>query len=390
MNPSPFDQHLFDRMVEIRRDLHRYPELAFEERRTAERVGAALDALGIPHRPVAGTGVVADLPGPAGVSVVALRADLDALPVTEETGLPFASVHDGVMHACGHDGHTAMLLGAAAYLQREETLPAPVRLIFQPAEETGTGAPALIEAGILDGVGLIFGGHLDRLYAAGQMVVTTGPVNASTDEFVIELSGPGGHAARPHESVDPIVAGSHLIAALQTLVSRTVDPTRAAVVSVGQFHAGTAPNVLARRARLDGTMRAQHPDVRRQLIEALHRTAEATAAAHGVSVTVRVVTGTPPVVNAPQPTALAHEAAVRAVGPEQLASLATQNMGGEDFGFYVERTAGCYVRIGARPAGESFPAHSSKFQFDERALAVGAAYFYHVALVAGRALAQRP
>ena len=390
MKPSPFDQQLFDRMVEIRRDLHRYPELAFEERRTAERVGAALDALGIPHRPVAGTGVVADLPGPAGVSVVALRADLDALPVTEETGLPFASVHDGVMHACGHDGHTATLLGAAAYLQREETLPAPVRLIFQPAEETGTGAPSLIEAGILDGVGLIFGGHLDRLYAAGQMVVTTGPVNASTDEFVIELSGPGGHAARPHESVDPIVAGSHLVAALQTLVSRTVDPTRAAVVSVGQFHAGTAPNVLARRARLDGTMRAQHPDVRRQLIEALHRTAEATAAAHGVSVTVRVVTGTPPVVNAPQPTALAHEAAVRAVGPEQLASLATQNMGGEDFGFYVERTAGCYVRIGARPAGESFPAHSSKFQFDERALAVGAAYFYHVALVAGRALAPRP
>lgn len=389
MTPSPFDAQLHERMVAIRRDLHAHPELAWRERRTAERVGAVLDELGIAHRRVAETGVVADLPGPDGVGVVALRADTDALPVTEETGLPFASAHDGVMHACGHDGHTAMLLGAAAYLAKHKMLPTPVRLIFQPAEETGTGAPALIEAGVLDGVALIFGGHLDRLYAAGQMVVTTGPVNASTDEFVIELSGPGGHAARPHESVDPIVAGSHLVTALQTLVSRTVDPTQAAVVSVGQFDAGTAPNVLARRARLEGTLRAQHADVRTQLVAALRRTAEATAAAHGVSVAVDVRASTPPVVNAPGPTALAHEAAALAVGREQLRPPATHNMGGEDFGFYLERTAGCYVRIGARPAGDSFPAHSSRFQFDEEALAVGAAYFYHVARVAGESLAGR-
>jgi hippurate hydrolase len=387
MRPSPFDAQVYERMVAMRRDLHEHPELAWQEQRTAERLGAALDDLGIAHRRVAGTGLVAELPGPAGAGVVALRADIDALPVTEETGLPFASTHDGVMHACGHDGHSAMLLGAAAYLAREETLPAPVRFIFQPAEETGTGAPSLIEAGVLEDVALIFGGHLDRLYAAGQMVVTTGPVNASTDEFTIELSGPGGHAARPHESVDPIVAGSHLVTALQTLVSRTVDPTQAAVVSVGQFDAGTAPNVLARRARLEGTLRAQHAEVRQQLVEALQRTAEATAAAHGVSVAVDVRPGTPPVVNAPGPTALAQEAATLAVGLEQQQPLATHNMGGEDFGFYLERAAGCYVRIGARPAGESFPAHSSKFQFDEEALAVGAAYFYHAARVAGASLA---
>lgn len=388
MKPSPFDARLHERMIEIRRDLHEHPELAWQERRTAERVGVVLDELGIAHHRVAGTGVVAELPGPDGAGVVALRADMDALPVTEETGLPFASAHTGVMHACGHDGHTAMLLGAAAHLAREKSLPTPVRLIFQPAEETGTGAAALIEAGALDDVALIFGGHLDRLYAAGEMVATTGPVNASADEFVIVLSGPGGHAARPHESVDPIMAGSYLVTALQTLVSRTVDPTQPAVISVGQFDAGTAPNVLARRARLEGTLRAQQADVREQLVEALRRTAEATAAAHGVSLAVDVRPGTPPVVNAPGPTAVAHEAAALAVGRERLRPLAMHNLGGEDFGFYLERTAGCYVRIGARPAGESFPAHSSRFQFDEEALAVGAAYFYHVALVAGRALAE--
>jgi amidohydrolase len=375
-------------MIAIRRDLHEHPELAWQERRTAERVEAALDELGIAHRRVAETGVLADLPGRDGVDVVALRADLDALPVTEETGLPFASERDGAMHACGHDGHTAMLWGAAAYLARENELPATVRLIFQPAEETGTGAPTLIEAGALADVALIFGGHLDRLYAPGEIVVTTGPVNASTDEFVIELSGPGGHAARPHESVDPIVAGSHLVTALQTLVSRTVDPTQAAVVSVGCFQAGTAPNVLARRARLEGTVRTQHPEVRSRLVSALRRTTESTAEAHGVEVALDLRSGTPAVVNEDGPTELARDAAIRALGEDRLRPLATHNLGGEDFGFYLERTAGCYVRIGARPAGESFPAHSSRFQFDEQALAVGAAYFYHVALVAGTALSQ--
>jgi amidohydrolase len=375
-------------MIAVRRDLHEHPELAWQEQRTAERVEAALDEMGIAHRRVAGTGVLADLPGRDGVDAVALRADLDALPVAEETGLPFASARDGTMHACGHDGHTAMLLGAAEYLARESELPATVRLIFQPAEETGTGAPALIEAGALADVALIFGGHLDRLYAPGEIVVTTGPVNASTDEFVIELSGPGGHAARPHESVDPIVAGSHLVTALQTLVSRTVDPTQAAVVSVGCFQAGTAPNVLARRARLEGTVRAQHPEVRSRLVSALRRTTESTAEAHGVDVALNLSSGTPAVVNEAGPTALARDAAIRALGEDRLRPLATHNMGGEDFGFYLEQTAGCYVRIGARPTGESFPAHSSRFEFDEQALAVGAAYFYHVALVAGTALSE--
>ncbi len=385
------DPAVFDRMVALRRDLHQHPELSGEEARTAERIARRLTELGIPHRTaVAGHGIVADLPGPPGVPAVALRADMDALPILEETGLPFASVRAGVMHACGHDGHTSIMAGAAELLAREAALPAPVRLLFQPSEEKGTGAPAMIAAGALEGVGAIFGGHLDRLYDPGTIVVTEGPVNAATDEFTIVLTGPGGHGARPHESVDPIVAASLVVAGLQTIVARDVDPTAAAVVSVGRFHAGTAPNVLASRAVLDGTLRAQTPPVRAQLQDAVRRIAEHTAAAQGVGVTVTIQPGTPPVVNRAHLAALAREAAQHAVGPLGVQPMTAGNMGGEDFGFYLEHVPGCFVRFGARIAGkESFPAHSSRFEWDERAMAPAALYFRSVALVAGQRLAER-
>jgi len=385
----PVDNELFERIVALRRDLHRHPELAWNETRTATKVCETLDALGIPYRSgVAGTGVVADLEGAARGAPVALRADMDALPITEETALEYASDTDGAMHACGHDGHTAMLLGAAELLKRDGELPCPVRLIFQPAEETGTGAPAMMEEGALDDVRLVFGGHLDAAYDTGEIVVHQGAVNASTDEFVIELAGPGGHAARPHETVDPIVAGSLVVSALQTIVARAVEPSQAAVVSVGQFDAGTASNVIASRARLRGTLRALEPAVRVQLVDAVRQIVESTAAAQGVSAAVEIVAGTPAVLNAPQATSLARDAAALVVGPGGVKPLGRPNLGGEDFGFFLERVPGCYVRFGARPAGEGFPAHSSKFRFDEQALALGAAYFYHVALLAGRALAE--
>ncbi|NIM51670.1 MAG: amidohydrolase [Gemmatimonadales bacterium] len=383
------DPEVFQRMVAIRRDLHRHPELAWQEGRTADRIGRVLDELDIPFRSgVARTGIVADLPGPAGVPAVALRADIDALPIAEDTGLEFSSVHDGVMHACGHDGHTSMVLGAAELLAREPELPAPVRCIFQPAEEKGAGAKAMMDQGVLDEVGMIFGGHLDRVYEVGEIVVQDGPMNASTDLFAIDIAGPGGHGARPHETVDPIVVGSFMIVALQTAVAREVDPTQPAVVSVGRIDAGTAPNVIAGHARLEGTLRAQHSEVRSQLQEVLRRIAEATASAHGADVTVEVEEGTPPVLNSPELVGLARQAAAGVVGAEGIRRLKSGNMGGEDFGFYLQHVPGCYVRFGARPRGRrSFPAHSSRFDFDEEALAVGASYFHQVALIGGRSLA---
>jgi len=384
------DSPVFTRMLDVRRDLHQHPELSWHEERTAERIAGVLNDLGIEHETgIARTGILATLPGPPGVPAVALRADMDALPITEETSLPFASTNDGVMHACGHDGHVGILIGAAELLAAERALPAPVRLIFQPAEELGTGATAMIEKGALDGVGMIFGGHLDRWYDPGEVIVTEGPVNASTDEFSIDLTGPGGHGARPHETVDPIVVGSLLVSALQSVVTREIDPTLAAVVSVGQFHAGTAPNIIANHTRIEGTLRAQHPYVRAHLQAAVKRIAEGVATTHGVEVKVEIRDGTPPVINTGTPLALARRAAEAEVGADHVRPMQTGNMGGEDFGCYLEKVPGCFVRYGAKPPGESFPAHSSRFWWDEKALAVSASYLYRVALTAGEFLAEQ-
>ncbi len=377
------------RLVQLRRVLHEYPELSGQEQNTAAVISKFLEGLSIAHRNgLAGHGVLADIPGPSGVPCVVLRADTDALPIQEETGLEFASVHDGVMHACGHDGHTAMLLGAAALLSEDKDLPAPVRLIFQPAEEKGTGALAMVQAGVLDGAGMIFGGHLDRHYPPGTIVVSEGPVNASTDNFTIEIIGQGAHGARPHEGIDAVVVGSLMIMALQTIVSREVDPARPSVVSVGQFHAGTAPNVIAGQARLDGTVRAQDPAVRRQLLSSVRRIAESIAQLHGAKIEVTITEGTPPLVNSAEMADLARRAAIEVVGENNVVPLKTANMGGEDFSYYMEKIPGAYVRFGSQvPGKEGFPAHSSKFDFDEGALAVGAAFYRSIAKVAGRRLA---
>lgn len=381
---------LYDKLVAVRRELHRYPELSGQEARTATVISRFLHELGIHHRTnVAGHGVVADIHGKSGVPCVVLRADTDALPIQEETGLEFASAHNGVMHACGHDGHTTMLLGAAALLSREKGLPAPVRLIFQPAEEKGTGAIAMIQEGALSGAGLVFGGHLDRHYRPGTIVVSEGPVNASSDNFAIEIIGQGAHGARPHESIDAVVVGSLMIMALQTIVSREIDPARPSVVSVGQFHAGTAPNVIAGQAKLEGTVRAQDPAVRRQLLSSVRRIAESIAQLHGAKIHVTVTEGTPPLVNDAVMAGLARQAAIEAVGEANVLPLKTANMGAEDFSYYLEKIPGAYVRFGSQvPGREGYPAHSSKFDFDEEALAVGAVYYRAIARIAGQQLRQ--
>ena len=379
---------LFKKMTTARRDLHQHPELSGQEFRTADTIIEFLKNAGFSHiSRVAKTGVVAEIPCFTKTPWVILRADTDALPIQEETNLEFSSVNQGIMHACGHDGHTAMLLGAAELLMKEPNLPAPIRFIFQPSEEQGAGAIAMIAEGVLDQGGMIFGGHLDRHYPTGTLVVTEGPVNASTDTFLVEILGQGAHGARPHESIDAVVVGSLLVMALQTIVSREVDPAFPSVVSVGRFQAGTASNVIAGQATLEGTIRAQHPQIRTHLHKAIQRIAQSIGQLHGAKITTTIHLGTPPVINSPEMAALSRQGAVLTVGQENVLPLRTANMGGEDFSYYLEKIPGAYIRFGSQVAGrEGFPAHSSKFDFDEEALAIGASYFHHMALLAGQQL----
>ena len=377
---------MFEWMVQIRRDLHQHPELSWQEMRTADRISSALESLGIEPRRVGNTGVTADLAGPDDVPVVALRADIDALPIHEETGLPFASVNDGVMHACGHDAHTGMVLGAAALLVQDGELPAPVRLIFQPAEELGAGAAAMVEEGVLDGVGAIFGGHVDRHYPTGTLVIADGVVNAATDEFRIIITGQEAHAARPHEAVDAVVVGSLIVMAIQTIVSREIDPAHPSVVTVGRFDAGSAHNVIAGQAVMAGTIRAHEPEVREHLRTSLRRVCDSVAQLHMAHIALNFEQGTPSLINESDMADLARQAGATVVGAEHVRSkVRGANMGGEDFGWYLPHVPGCYIRLGARLEGrEGFPAHSSRFEFDEGVLAVGAAWFREIAHVAGR------
>lgn len=367
---------LFERLVAVRRDIHQHPELSFEEARTGELVAKTLESFGLtPTRGVAGTGVVADI-GDGDGPLVALRADLDALPMTEQTGLAFASVVPGVMHACAHDGHTACLLGAAALLAAEPPAAGRVRLLFQPAEERGNGALVVCDEGWLDGVEAIFGVHIDNRWAAGQVVISPGPCCAASRSFEIEVIGKGGHAARPHEGVDAIVAGAAVVTALQTIVAREVTSAKAAVVTVGHFVGGSHRSSLAGTASLKGTLRSFDEETADHLRASVDRVARGVAAAHGCGVEVRFGEGCPAVINDPATVEVARRAAASVVGAERVLPLPHPNMGAEDFSFYLRHAPGAYARLGSRPpsADDLVPTHNVRFDWDERTIAVGARY----------------
>jgi len=369
------------RMVELRRAFHRVPELAFEEEKTAGRIIAELDRLSIPYNyGGVGHGIIGRIDcGDATAPTIALRAEMDALPGAENTDLPFASTIAGKMHACGHDAHMAMVLGAASLL-KDEPPPGNVLLVFQPAEERGGGARVVLQSGALDGVNAIFGGHVTHHYRIGEMMVAQGVITAQSDRFLIHVRGRGGHGARPHEAIDAVVITGLLIVAIQTLVSREINPVYPSVVTIGKVQAGSAANVIAEEAHLEGSIRTTLPEVRRHLHDGLQRMCRALGELHNARIEVTISEGYPPVVNTRAEAEMAHRAARRLLGESGLIGLDHPSMGSEDFSYYLQKIPGCYVRFGARKAEQQYiPLHSPAFDIDEDVLRIGAAFFDEVA-----------
>ena len=371
---AQIERALEDRIIELRREIHRHPELGFEEHETAALVERELDALGVEHRRCAGTGVVATIHGANPGRNVALRADMDALPVAERTGLSFASAVEGKMHACGHDAHTAMLLGAAHVLTRRRAeFAGTVVLIFQPAEEGPGGALPMLQAGVLDrpkadAVAML---HVDSRLDVGTVGITAGGVSASTDELRLTVRGRGGHGAYPHTAVDAMPAAAALVLALQNIVARETDPLASAVVTIGTIAGGYRNNVIADCVTLSGTLRAHDETVREELARRVARIGSGIAAAYGVEIELELVPGYPPVIN-DEPLTRGFAAYLRREGGLRVEE-PPPTMGGEDFAYFAQHVPGVLIRLGVRSeAAQSFhPGHSPLFRIDEAALKYG-------------------
>ena len=362
---------LYPVLSDFRRDLHRHPELSMQEVETTRKIKQFLLNEGITVLPLElPVGVLAEIVGDGDGPIVALRADIDALPVQEETGLPYASKIAGKMHACGHDFHTAAILGAAVLLKRHASkLRGKVRLLFQPAEEKGTGARAMIEAGALEGVEAIFGMHNKPELPVGTIGLSAGPLMASVDGFKIKVHGKGGHAAVPDAAIDPIVAASAIVGGIQTAVSRNTSPFDRAVVSICSFHAGTTWNVIPDLAVLDGTVRTFRQEVRHDMPDRLHRIAMGIAAGYGAEAELSWFSGIPTVNN--------DAAAVETVryAAEALKLQVTEaipSAGGEDFAHYQEKVPGCFIWMGTSGTEEW---HHPKFTLNDEALVPSSALF---------------
>ncbi len=371
-----------DELIAIRRDLHAHPELGFEETRTADIVARTLKSYGIEevHTGIAQTGVVGVVRGRGGSNrAIALRADLDALPIEEKTGLDYASTASGKMHACGHDGHTTMLLGAARYLAETRDFDGTVYLIFQPAEEGHGGARVMLKEGLFDRfpVNEVYGIHNMPGLALGQISMCTGPCMAAADLITIEVTGIGGHAAMPHMTRDPLLAASHMVTALQSIVSRRADPMKSAVVSITTFKAGDTFNVIPQEVTLTGTVRSFLPDIRDMQEAEIGRIVTNIAAAFDMSATVSYDRNYPATVNTAEEVELAARAARKAMGEDNVDTEGTPKMGAEDFSFMLNERPGAYIWLGNGLAGETggHMVHTPHYDFNDDAIIHGVSYW---------------
>lgn len=370
-----------EQLVEWRRDIHQHPELGFAEKRTSSIIVKLLKEWDLEVEQVAGTGVVGLLEG--GVSsckTIAIRADMDALPLEEDTNLPCSSVNKNIMHACGHDGHTAITLGTAHVLSKlKDNLPGNIKFIFQPAEEGPGGAKPMIEAGVLANpqVDMIIGLHIWPMFHSGEVGFKSGTVMAATDKFIIRIIGKGTHGAHPDQGVDPVVIGSHLVLALQDLVSREIDPLEPVVITCGSFHAGSANNIIPEEAVIEGTVRTLSSEIRQFIY---HRIKEVTAGitgAMGAEHQLVYEFGYPATVNDADITEQIRQVAINTLGAKAVKEVTRISMGGEDFAYFLEKVPGAMFFLGTRnpEKGIIYPAHSPHYNFDEDILPIGVELF---------------
>lgn len=373
----------YEQIVQWRRHMHANPELSFVETNTARFIADTLKSFGYDVRTgVGGNGILADLTGALPGPTIAFRADFDALPIDEENDVPYKSQTPGVMHACGHDGHTSTLLGVAKVLADwQGELRGSLRFIFQHAEEKlPGGAISMIEAGALDGVDEVYGAHLASYMPLGKLSVSSGPSMAAVDSFVITVQGKGGHGAKPHQTVDAIVVGSQLVTSLQHIVARHINPLHPAVVTVGVFQAGSAFNVIADKAKIEGTVRSFDPDVRKQLERDIRDMVHGITLAEHATYTLDYVNGYPALVNPPEQAEQVRDLFVRRFGEQSLFGL-DASMGAEDFAYYLQHRPGHFFNVGSQNDSEdtAFPHHHPRFDIDERALLIAAQAFLAIA-----------
>ncbi len=377
-------QRLVDDVVSIRRDLHMHPELGFREHRTAAIAADRLRGLGYQvHEGIGTTGVVGLIKGDRPGRTIMLRADMDALPIHEERDHSYRSQTDGAMHACGHDGHVAILLGAATLIaQRAHELAGTVVLVFQPAEEGLGGAKSMLEDGLLERFGIerAYGLHLASKYPTGMLGFREGPMYASSDSIEIQVAGVGGHGSAPHDAVDPIVTAAHFVTSVQQVVSRQVDPLEPAVVTIGAIHGGTTHNVIPRTCRMLGTVRAFADEVRRAMPDRIERVLRACCDASGATYAYEYIWRYPVTANDSAQTQYARALAERTLGRDFVVE-AAQLMGAEDFSYFAQRVPACFYTLGCGGSGDTrHPHHSSLFDIDEAALPNGVAMMTALAL----------